>query len=75
MDSEAKQLSEYMRKNYPGGEYYSVYRSWFRGIQYNRELESYGIKNKIASPTEYRPVLREEYEEGHSRFKETCQGA
>jgi transposase len=52
MNPSAKELSEYMQKNYPGGEYLSVYEAGFCGYSIHRELEKEGIKNIIAAPTE-----------------------
>jgi transposase len=52
MDPVADQLSKHMQRNYPGGEYYSVYEAGFCGYGLHRELEGYGFKNIIAAPTE-----------------------
>lgn len=52
MDPSPKQLSQYMEKNYPGGEYYSVYEAGFCGYWIHRELKDNGIRNIIAAPTE-----------------------
>lgn len=52
MNPSAKQLSEYMQRNYPAGEYRSVYEAGFCGYSIHRKLESYGFKNIIGAPTE-----------------------
>lgn len=52
MNTSPEDLSKYLNRNYPEGEYYSVYEAGFAGYWIHRELESLGIKNKIAAPTE-----------------------
>lgn len=66
MKPSAKELSEYMRKKYPGGEYRSVYEAGFCGYSAHRELESYGIKNIIAAPTEIPTSNKEKNEKRDS---------
>lgn len=45
----AAELSKYLRKRYPGFNYYSVYESGFCGASVHRELEKVGIKNIIVN--------------------------
>jgi hypothetical protein len=71
MNPEAKELSSYMKRNYPGGEYYSVYEAGFCGYSIHRKLEEIGIKNIIAAPTEITNT-RKEYE--WSRLPEVSKG-
>jgi transposase len=52
MNPSPEELSKYLKRNYPGGAYQSVYEAGFTGYWIHRELEKLGIKNKIASPTE-----------------------
>ncbi len=52
MDPSAETLNRYMQKNYPGGEYNSVYEAGFCGYSVHRILTEYGFKNIIAAPTE-----------------------
>ena len=52
MDPSPEQLQKYMQKNYPGGEYNSVYEAGFCGYWIHRELEKKGFNNIIAAPTE-----------------------
>ena len=52
MDPSPEQLSKYIQKNYPNGEYHSVYEAGFCGYWIHRELESKGFRNIIAAPTE-----------------------
>lgn len=59
MNPSPKELSEYMNKNYPGGDYYSVYEAGFCGYWIHRELEKYGIKNIIVSPNQVPTTTQE----------------
>lgn len=47
-----EELSQYLRKNYPGGKYLSVYEAGFSGYQAHRRLEELGIKNIVVAPNE-----------------------
>ena len=46
---EAKALYNYLSRNFPEGNYYSVYESGFSGFWAHRELESLGIKNIVTN--------------------------
>ena len=46
-----RELHNHMKRNYPGGDYYSVYEAGFSGYWIHRELENYGFKNIIVGPT------------------------
>lgn len=46
------ELQRYLVKNYPAGEYYSIYEAGYCGFWIHEELESLGIKNKIANPAD-----------------------
>lgn len=52
MDPKPKHLSKYMKKNYPGGRYKSVYEAGFCGYWIDRELRSEGIENIIINPAD-----------------------
>lgn len=52
IDPSAEQLKKYMQKNYPGGQYHSVYEAGFCGYSAHRELTNHGFRNIIAAPTE-----------------------
>jgi transposase len=52
MNPSAMELARYMRENYPGGSYLSVYEAGYFGYSIHRELKEYGFNNIIASPTE-----------------------
>lgn len=45
-----KELSKYLRNNYPGGIYRSVYEAGFCGYWIDRQLQELGIKNIIVNP-------------------------
>jgi transposase len=48
----AKSLSNYLRKNFPEGDYYSVYEAGYSGYWIHEELEQYGIENIIVNPAD-----------------------
>jgi len=50
MDPKAQQLQTYMHKNYPNGNYFSVYESEFCGYWIHRQLEQAGIRNIVVNP-------------------------
>jgi len=47
MDPKPEQLKDYMRRNYPGGIYNSVYEAGFCGNWIDRELRGYGFNNIV----------------------------
>ena len=51
-DPSAKILSTYLKKNFPEGNYYSVYEAGFCGFSVHRELEKEGISNIIVNPAD-----------------------
>lgn len=48
----AKTLFNYLQKNFPGGNYSSVYEAGFCGFSVHKALESYGIRNIIVNPAD-----------------------
>jgi transposase len=52
MNPSAEELAEFVKKRYPGGDYYSVYEAGFCGYWINKELNKYGIKNIIVNPAD-----------------------
>jgi len=52
IDPEPHKLYSYLVKNYPQGNYYSVYEAGFSGFWVHRELCSLGIKNIIVNPAD-----------------------
>jgi transposase len=51
-DPNADALSKYLRKNFPGANYYSAYEASFNGFKAHRELTGSGIKNIVVNPAD-----------------------
>jgi transposase len=51
-DPDSEILANYLKKNFPGANYYSAYEAGFCGFSAHRELEKYGIKNKVVNPAD-----------------------
>ncbi len=51
-DPNAEILSSYLKKNFPGANYYSAYEAGFCGFSVHRELEKHGILNKVVNPAD-----------------------
>jgi len=52
MNPSPEELAVFLKRRYPGGDYYSVYEAGFCGYWINRELQKYGIKNIIVNPAD-----------------------
>ncbi len=52
MDPEPEKLRQYLRKNYPGGKYNSVYEAGFCGYWVHRKLIEAGINNIVINPAD-----------------------
>jgi transposase len=52
IDPDPDILSEYMHRNYPGGNYFSVYEAGFSGYWIDRALKEKGINNIIVNPAD-----------------------
>jgi transposase len=52
MNPSAEELAGFLKRRYPGGEYYSVYEAGFCGYWIHRDLEKHGIKNIIVNPAD-----------------------
>ena len=52
MEPIPEQLFEHMRKNYPHGNYFSVYEAGFCGFWIHRRLMALGFKNIIVNPAD-----------------------
>ena len=50
MEPNAKKLEKFLKKNYPGGHYFSVYEAGFSGYWLHYQLTELGIKNMVVSP-------------------------
>jgi len=51
-DPEPGILSDYLHRNFPGGNYCSAYEAGFCGFSVHRELEKYGINNIVVNPAD-----------------------
>lgn len=49
---EADKLSNYLKQNFPGGDYYSAYEAGFCGFSVHRELTACGIKSIVVNPAD-----------------------
>lgn len=52
MNPKAKELSNYLRRNFPGCNYYSAYEASFCGFSVHFDLLDNGIKNIIVNPAD-----------------------
>ncbi len=52
MNPNPKEISNYMKKNYPKGKCFSVYEAGFSGYEAHRNLLKYGFENIVVSPTD-----------------------
>jgi len=51
-DPNSEILYKYLKKNFPGANYYSAYEAGFCGFGTHRELIQFGISNKVVSPAD-----------------------
>ncbi|MBO2545746.1 transposase, partial [Salegentibacter sp. BDJ18] len=51
-DPEADVLAKYLKKNFPGANYYSAYEASFNGFKAHRELTRLGIRNIVVNPAD-----------------------
>lgn len=51
-DPNAVALSNYLKKNFPGANFYSAYEASFSGFKAHRELTKLGIKNIVVNPAD-----------------------
>lgn len=49
---DAKVLRDYLHRNFPEGNYFSVYEAGFCGFSVHRELIKYGISNIVVNPAD-----------------------
>jgi len=49
---EPLKLYEYLKKNFPGGKYYSAYEAGFCGFWVHRALQKYGINSMVVNPAD-----------------------
>ena len=52
MNPSPNELYNHMKRNYPGGSYYSVYEAGFSGFNAHRSLGKLGFKNIVINPAD-----------------------
>ena len=52
MNPNPSELHHHLQKNYPGGNYYTVYEAGFCGFWIHRQLEALGIHNIVINPAD-----------------------
>jgi len=67
MNPKAKELSVYLRKHFPGGNYYSAYEAGFCGYSIHRLLVNEGIQNIIVNPADIPTTDKERRQKEDSR--------
>jgi transposase len=58
-DPDPEILANYLRKNFPGAEYHSVYEAGFSGYWASKQLKQLGINNIIVNPSDV-PTMHKE---------------
>ncbi len=66
-DPEAGLLENYLKTNYPGGNYYSAYEAGFCGFAPHRDLISLGIKNIVINPADIPTTDKEKKQKNDAR--------
>ncbi len=66
-DPNAGELSMYLRKNFPGGTYYSAYEAGFCGFSIHHSLLEHGIHNIIVNPADIPTTDKERKQKDDSR--------
>lgn len=64
---EPKILSDYLKKNFPGANYYSAYEASFSGFSAHRELNKLGIKNIVVNPADIPTTDKEKKQKEDAR--------
>lgn len=66
-DPDAGTLLKYLKKNFPGGNYYSAYEASFNGFKAHRELTGLGINNIVVNPADIPTTDKERKQKEDSR--------
>ena len=66
-DPDAMVLSTYLKKHFPGGNYYSAYEASFSGFKAHRELTKLGINNIVVNPADIPTTDKERKQKEDSR--------
>ena len=67
MNPKAKELSVYLKKHFPGGNYYSAYEAGFCGYSVHRSLILEGVNNIIVNPADIPTTDKERKQKEDSR--------
>lgn len=67
MDPSARVLSNYLKRNFPNGNYYSAYEAGFCGYSVHRALEKEGIQNIVENPADIPTSDKERKQKEDSR--------
>ena len=67
MNPKAKELSYYLKKNFPNGNYFSAYEAGFCGYSVHRSLIGEGIQNIIVNPADIPTTDKEKKQKEDSR--------
>ncbi|PSK80096.1 IS110 family transposase [Prolixibacter denitrificans] len=66
-DPDSRILANYLRKNFPGGQYYSAYEAGFCGYSVHRELVKQGIRNIVVNPSDIPTTDKEKKQKDDKR--------
>ena len=66
-DPNSEILSNYLKKNFPGGNYFSAYEASFSGFSAHRELNKLGIKNIVVNPADIPTTDKERKQKDDAR--------
>lgn len=66
-DPESKVLFNYLKKNFPGANYFSAYEASFSGFSAHRELNKLGIKNIVVNPADIPTTDKERKQKDDAR--------
>lgn len=66
-DPKAGLLDNYLKANYPGGNYYSAYEAGFCGFAPHRDLLRHGIKNIVVNPADIPTTDKEKKQKDDAR--------
>lgn len=60
MSPDAKGLANYLKKNFPGANYFSAYEAGFCGFTHHRQLNEFGVKNIVVNAADV-PSTNKDY--------------
>ena len=66
-DPSPKNLSDYLKNNFPGANYFSAYEASFSGFSAHRELNKLGIKNIVVNPADIPTTDKERKQKDDAR--------